>query len=100
MKWHSVFESAIQKKTVLELLYSDGIWRVIEPHTYGVNKGGNHAVSAFRTEKKLHPNEQPDWRMYLDAEIRELRVTELTFNGPRTGYSANPKTFSRVICKL
>lgn len=100
MKWQAVIANAIQQKKVIEILYSDGIWRTIEPHTYGLNTAKRAAVSAFRTGKMGHPNEIPTWRLYLYSEIREVRVTEYVFVGPRPGYSPKPKNFSVVISKL
>jgi hypothetical protein len=100
MKWQPAFSDAIANKKTLEILYSDRVWRTIEPHTYGINNAGNYAVSAYRTKKERFPNEKPDWRMYLSSEIIEIRETGSTFNGPRSGYSPTPKTFSRVISKL
>lgn len=100
MKWQTVFCDAIKNRKVLEIQYSDGLWRTIEPHTYGMNTAGHYAVSAFRTAKEKHPIAEPDWRMYLESDIQNVRATTETFRGPRPGYSPAPKTFSQVICKL
>ncbi|HRO66891.1 MAG TPA: hypothetical protein PL182_04945 [Pseudobdellovibrionaceae bacterium] len=99
MRWKNIICDAIAGRKALRMKYSDGIWRTIEPHTYGTNTAGNCALSAYRTKKDDH-TDAPDWKLYLDGEIIDIKVSTATFSAPRPGYNPIPKNFSKVICKL
>lgn len=100
MKWQTVFCDAIRNRKVLEILCSDGLWRTIEPHTYGINTAAVYVVSAYRTQKQNHPGIPLDWRMYVDLDIKDIRDPNKIFEGPRPGYNPTPETFLNAFCKF
>lgn len=99
MKWQKMLCAAVEHRRILEILYSDGVRRIIRPHVYGLNTAGHYAVSTFRTMKVGFPD-QPDWRTYLEAEILAAKETGDAFEEPSEGYNPDSKAFSRVICKV
>ena len=70
--------TAIAQKRLIEFTYQ-GMWRVAEPHDYGIQHG---VVRVFVYQVKSAPF-QRGWRMLDVAKIEQLNVLEQAFKGSR-----------------
>ena len=91
--------SAIRERKVISILYK-GHERVVEPHLVGRKTSGNVALSAWQIRGFSESNSQPPWRNYLIKDIREVKVLDEDFNGPRPGYNPNDSTMIEIFAKL
>jgi predicted DNA-binding transcriptional regulator YafY len=90
---------AIQNKRMLSFVY-EGYNRVIEPHTHGVDKKGHQALRAYQVTGGSESGEYVGWKMFHVSEIKNIRVLENQFFGPRDGYKRGDKAFDRIQCQL
>ena len=90
---------AINNLTLISFSYH-GHNRVVEPHTYGVDKGGHLALSAYQVRGSSRKGRLPDWRIFHDNDMQFVSVLQETFEGPRDGYKKGDKRFSTIHCEL
>ena len=90
---------AIKNKNLIEFYY-DGCWRIVEPHTFGVNKKGNEVLSAFQVDGKSNSINIPDWGLFKISKLSSLKVLSTTFSGPRSEYNPNSDRMSKIYCEL
>ena len=72
---------AITQKKMVEFEYHNK-HRVAEPHIYGV-KAGVEQMLTWQTEGESVSGGLPDWRRVDVADIKDLRVLDESFPGPR-----------------
>lgn len=89
-------KEAVESHKIIAFWYK-GLKRVVESHTYGLNKGtGKEDLSAYQTECF---GEQPGWKNYLISEITLLDVTNETFTQTRPGYNPNDSKMSQIFAR-
>jgi hypothetical protein len=90
---------AIGARRLLTFTYAE-VERIVEPHIYGVNTAGHEALSAWMRPGQSRTNPDGGWRMFLVDDMRDVRVLDDTFVGPRTDYNCNDPHFQRSFCRL
>lgn len=76
-------------------------YRTVEPHTLGVDRAGNQALSAWFLEGASESNSGPGWRLYLVEFMNDVAVLPKQFSGPRPGYvPGGGKVFRSSQCTL
>jgi hypothetical protein len=98
MTTQDIICQAIADRTVLQFTY-DGQIRIVEPFTLGVHKDtGNLVLSAYRVGGYTKSNNDPPWRLYIVADIRDLSLTDREALAYRNGYNSRDSRMSRIIC--
>ena len=74
--------------------------RVVEPHTYGVDKNGHRALCAYQVRGSSRSDRVPVWRFFHESDMQFVSVLQETFEGPRNGYIKGDRRFSTIHCEL
>ena len=90
---------AISALQLISFIY-DGQFRVVEPHTYGVDTKGHRALRAYQVRGYTKLGQLPDWRFFHVDRISGLTILQETFSGPRDGYKRGDKAFATIQCQL
>jgi predicted DNA-binding transcriptional regulator YafY len=90
---------AIQTKRLLQFDY-DHCRRVVEPHIFGVSTTGNTILSAYQTDGRSNSGKIPDWRTFDLSKIKNLKITDQTFQKPQPDYNPDDPHFARTFAKL
>lgn len=90
---------AIENETLLRFTY-DGHPRLVEPHTYGLDRKGHPALLAFQVGGGGDSSEFVGWKMFHVAEIEALEELEEGFAGARRGFKRGDKAFIRIDSEL
>jgi hypothetical protein len=89
---------AIQENRVIEFHY-DGHYRKVEPYCHGTSKRGKESVRGYQVAGGSNSRSIPFWRLFTVAKVRDLSLTDETFQGNRPGYNPNDKHL-RVHCNI
>jgi hypothetical protein len=91
---------SIRERKIIEFHYEGGI-RVVEPHCCGLHRDtGKEVLIGYQTGGHTRSGGVPDWRVYEVSNISGLKVTDISFLGPRSGYDPEDPRISEVFCKL
>ena len=91
--------SAINTKHLLRVEYH-GYYRLVEPHTYGMNQKDYEAISCYQVSGGSESNEPQGWKNLLAHEIHAMSMTDSTFSGARDGYKRDTKTMKYIYAQL
>ena len=83
---------AITNKHLVKLTYS-GTARVVEPHDYGVQKGGVRLL-AYQLQTA------PGWRLFDVAKIEGLAVLDTVFKGSRGASHQNHHIWDTLYARV
>lgn len=92
-------KTAIQNKQLLSFVY-DGYSRVVEPHTYGLDKKGHPALRAYQIRGGSESGEYIGWKLFHVNEIRNLSVLQEHFTHARSDYKRNDSFFYSIYTQL
>ena len=90
---------AIKNRRILSLQYH-GFNRLVEPHTYGINKVGHAVLSCYQVAGGSRSNAVPDWKLFLIRDALAISMTDTVFQGVRPGYKRDTKTMQRIYAQL
>ena len=90
---------AIKTKYLLRVEYH-GYYRIVEPHTYGVNHKDHETLSCYQVSGGSESNEPQGWKLLLIHEAHAIVMTETAFSGARDGYKRDTKTMKRMYAQL
>lgn len=83
---------------VLEINYDPGI-RTVEPHAYGRGADGQLLLRAYQTAGASSSGEHEHWKLLRVDRIRNLRASNICFDGPRPGYKRGDKAMKGGIIR-
>lgn len=95
----TVIAAAINERQRLSCLY-DGHARIVEPHTFGVDKYDREMLCGYQTAGASASGNPVGWKFFLIAKISGLQTTEEHFAMPRPEYQRNDGAFKRIIAQL
>ena len=95
----ALIAAAISERTRLSLVY-DGHARVVEPHTFGVDKHGREMLCGYQTAGTSTSGKPVGWKFFLLGKISALALTEERFASPRPQYQHNDGAFVRIVAQL
>ena len=93
---------AIRSKRLIAFDYN-GVRRVVEPHTYGLDKWQRKVLCAFQIEAsgRIEASGGSDgWRTFVMAKASQLRLDPRRFEQPRPGYQLNDGAFTQILAQL
>lgn len=91
--------SAIQNLQLLSFTY-DGYSRVVEPHTFGIDKKGHAALRAYQLRGGSESGEYVGWKLFHVNEMRGIAVLSEHFAGARPKYKRGDSAFSTIHTEL
>ena len=95
----TLINKAIRQRNLLELNYQ-GLYRVVEPHTFGVYNNGNELLVAYQIDGESTSRRPPFWSNFQIDEIEDVSILENSFLGPREGYKKGDKRFKFIYSEL
>jgi hypothetical protein len=95
----TVIAAAIQARQRLSFLY-DGHARIVEPHTFGVDKYDRQMLCGYQTAGASTSGNPVGWKFFLVAKITGLQATEERFAMPRPEYQHNDGAFLKIVAQL
>jgi hypothetical protein len=95
----SLYLSAIADRRQLAFDYG-GYPRIVEPHIYGVDQDGRRALSAYQVGGGSRSGEPAGWRIFHEKKIRNPRLLDQSFAGPREGFNPSDPAFRLVAGRL
>lgn len=90
---------AIRKRRLLRFNYR-GHTRTVEPHIYGIDGKGHHALSAYQIEGGSDSGQPVGWKLFHIDEISGGNMLRKHFWGPRPDYNPADRVFASVIAQL
>jgi hypothetical protein len=90
--------AAIQGRRLITFSY-DGIAREAQPCAVGVSRAGNEVLRCYQV-RGGHVAPGHDWDLCELSKIRNLIVTNNTFNGEPTGYRRGDRGMTRIYAEL
>ena len=90
---------AITTQSLLSFSYH-GHLRVVQPHTYGIDRKGHKALRAYQTGGTSGSGRIPAWRIFHEADMHALATLQEKFAGPHHEYKHGDEAFSTILCQL
>lgn len=92
---------ALNQRRLLRFRYKDhATLSTVEPYTFGANKKGNDALSAWLVSGTTHDDRPPFWRLYLVSEMTQIEVLAEDFASNRDGYNPSDTRFQVIRCRV
>lgn len=95
MLFEDIIIEAISKKKVVSFTYKDR-FRVVEPHTFGVDSKRQMTLSAWQRSG----GSGEGWRDFHIKKMSELKLTDEYFIEPREGYRRGDSTLEKIIAEV
>ena len=91
---------AISTRHLLVIDYH-GKTRVVEPHTFGLDRWGRALLCAYQVECDSQSGKTPlGWRFFFIEQISNARLDARRFAAPRPEYVRNDGAFRSVTAEL
>ncbi|HEX6834901.1 MAG TPA: hypothetical protein VF132_15285, partial [Rudaea sp.] len=90
---------AIRNRRLLAFDYRGGA-RVIEPHTYGLDKWKREVVCGYQVEGDSSSGKPKGWRTFVIADAANIRAEARHFAEPRPEYRRDDGAFAQIIAQL
>lgn len=90
---------AIKTRSIVEFDYH-GEKRIVEPHCHGISKKGNEILRGYQIGGGTVSGDPSNWRLFNIEDVINLKITDETFDGPRTDYNPNDKGMASICCRL
>ena len=84
---------------MLEFHY-DNLFRIVEPHTFGLTKTGKDTLAAFQIDGESIRGSIPCWGKFYIEKILNLKISEDNFKGEREGYTRSDSRMIEIYCEL
>lgn len=95
---HNELSTAIQERREITFTY-DGIARVAQPCAVGISRAGNEVLRCYQVGGG-HVTPGHEWDLCEISKIRNLVVTNTTFQGEPTGYRRGDRGMTRIFAEL
>lgn len=95
----NIIISAIKNKHKLAFTYR-GHQRLVDPHTYGIDRKGHAALRAYQSGGTSDSGRIPDWRIFHESEIIALKSLEQHFDTRLAEYKKDDAFFSTIYAQL
>lgn len=77
-----------------------GNYKIVEPHTYGLDKNNEERLSAYQVEGDSESGKPIGWKFFKVDEIESLEILSEEFSGPEMGYKRGDSRIARIIAEL
>jgi len=90
---------AISTRRLLTFEYH-GRTRIVEPHTFGVDRWGRSLLCAFQIERSGDPQPSIGWRFFFIEQMSLVRVDGQRFAAPRPDFLRGDGAFKSITAEL
>jgi len=90
---------AIRSKRLLAFVYH-GAPRIVEPHTYGLDKWQREMLCAYQVQGLSRSGGAHGWRTFVVDEITDARLETHHFDDARPEYRRNDGAFEKILAQL
>lgn len=90
---------AISTRRLLTFEYH-GRTRIVEPHTFGVDRWGRSLLCAFQIERSGDPKPSIGWRFFFIEQMSLVRVDGQRFAAPRPDFLRGDGAFKSITAEL
>jgi len=90
---------AIRSRRLLVFHY-DGGKRIVEPHTYGLDRRRREVLCAYQVEGASRTGQHQGWKNFVIGELTDLRVDTRHFTQPRPQYCRDDGAFVQILAQL
>lgn len=90
---------AIRDRKILKFEYK-GLKRVVEPHCHGTSTKGKETLRAYQIKGNSRNGGLPDWRPFSVRKMKDIKVSESSFEGKRAGYNPKDSMMRGFCCNL
>jgi hypothetical protein len=73
--------------------------RIVEPHAYGRDKGGDEILRCYQTSGGSESGERVGWKLLKIREACSFHLTDTSFS-VRPEYKRNDKAMNHVFAQL
>lgn len=80
--------------------FYDGHARIVEPHTFGVDKHNREMLCGYQTAGTSTSGKLVGWKFFLVAKISRLQPADERFATPRPEYVHNDGAFLKIVAQL
>lgn len=94
-----ILREALAARSVVTFTYK-GQARTVEPHALGKASDDKPALLAWQTAGGSNTEPPPGWRVFIVAEMADLKVTDKKFEKPRADYSAKARGLKSVEAEV
>ena len=91
--------AAIENRQLLRFTYR-GYLRTVEPHIYGIDGKGHHALSGYQVGGGSESGQPVGWKLFHIDDIRGGTVLPKHFSRARPDYNRDDPVFARVVAQL
>jgi hypothetical protein len=99
LKTTTAIVEAITSQRLLVLDYQ-GKTRVVEPHTFGLDRWSRVLLCAYQVECDGTSSSPSGWRSFLVAQMSNARLDPRRFATPRPGYLRGDGAFKSITAEL
>ncbi|MBC7983475.1 MAG: hypothetical protein H7Y02_06440 [Candidatus Obscuribacterales bacterium] len=92
------FTYAIDNKRLVSFDYG-GFERVVEPHTFGIDKDNRRVLVAYQVEGASR-SDKLGWKSFIQHGMTNVVVLEREFSRPRPEYKRDDRAFKLIISQL
>ena len=90
---------AISRRRLLAFAYH-GRDRIVEPHTFGLDRWGRMLLSAYQVECENAAHAPQGWRFFFVEQLTNVRVDARHFVGPRPDFVRGDGAFKSITAEL
>lgn len=98
LRFHLTLISAIERRQTVQLRYH-GFVRTVEPHVYGVDRQGHALLRCYQVAGGSVSG-RLGWKLLRTDEVRSIRVTWSTMEGPRPGYQRDDPIIDTIFAQV
>ena len=90
---------AIRSKRLLVFDYCGGK-RVVEPHTYGIDRLKREMLCAYQIQGASRSGQPEGWKNFIVRDLADLRVDTRHFTQARGDYRRDDGAFREIFAQL
>jgi predicted DNA-binding transcriptional regulator YafY len=90
---------AIGNRRLLAFEYH-GRARVVEPHTFGLDRWGRSVLSAYQVECASGSKPSIGWRSFFVEQMSDVRIDQRRFATPRPDFLRGDGAFKSITAEL
>jgi hypothetical protein len=99
LKTTTAIAEAISTRHLLILDYH-GKTRVVEPHTFGLDRWGRALLCAYQVECEGPSKSPAGWRFFFTEQVSNARLDPRRFVSPRPEYVRGDGAFKSITAEL
>ena len=90
---------AIRDKRLIEFVYKGRRARIVEPHDYGIRKGGE-SLLGYQIDGDSRSGAPQGWKWFDVQDIRQLRVLDKRFAGTRVDSAQHHRDWDNLFARV